>query len=324
MKNQIEISISSNGVMVGDRIYNKLGKTHEGYLRHYDYNSYSNSAVIEQTEHGIHNFICCVNNKTSFYNAYTHESLMTSTQNHKLYMGFTPEEVLDSGRDILAEKILCHGELNYKTVAETLPVLNQDTYCFLGGEASQSSVCVNHLGQIFSQYGGAVQTLDPFFVPEMVDDNLSKQKPYQCFLDGYLPILFTIYNDNKEIHEFMYFVEHGDPDSDPIVWIRFVKYNKTDKNKTETRFMIASASPAREPTRAIQEAVFWDAFITTVAYWSDYNDKTTQFSIPESTLSAVTNGAMISLATTFTGDHAHYGHKHYGHEANDNFLPSYI
>jgi len=272
----------------------------------------------------MHQFICHINNETKIYPAYTHESFVPKPQSSNLYLGHTANELLDSGRDILAEEILKQGEPDYATISTILPTLGQNAYCFLGGEASQSSVCIDQAGQIFPQHAGATQPQNPIFAPAMVDDGLSGLKAHQCFLGGYLPILFSVHSDGEQALEFIYFVEHGDPDRDPLVWIRSAKYKLANKDEAEISYRIASASPARTLTRIIPETTFWDAFAATVAFWSSYAIKTTEFTLPEPQLSHTVNGTMISLATTFTGAHAHYGHKHYGHEANDNFLPSYI
>jgi len=319
-----KITVSNKGVNIGKKLYSTLGETHIGHLRYYDYNTYSNCAVIEQIKQGTHQFICHINNNTKIFPAYTHDSLNPSHQTSSLYLGFSANEVLDSGRDILAEEVLKLGEPDYKTVSTILPPLGQNAYCFLGGEASQSSVCIDQAGQIFPQHPGATQPQNPMFAPSMVDANLSGLKAHQYFLGGYLPILFSVHSDGEQALEFIYFVEHGDPDRDPLVWIRSAKYKFANKDEAEITYRIASASPARTLARMMPESTFWDAFVATVAFWSDYAGKTTQLTLPEPQLSHTVNGAMISLATTFTGAHAHYGHKHYGHEANDNFLPSYI
>lgn len=253
--------------------------------------------------------------------AYTLDQLCEE-ESHTLWNGLRPEELLRHGRDVLGEQVLSQGEPDYETVRRLLPPITRQAYCFLSGAASWGGVLVDRQGQIFPQSSGGMRQPNPLFSPVLEDGVLGEQAPRQFLLGGHYPVLFSVHSDENDVLELMYFVEPGDPDRDPIVWIRVKRYKKRAPQECSVRYQIAALS--RRTSRQIEEGTFLTALADTVAWWCRFETTGAQFKIPEKELQNAVYGTLMACATTFTGDHAHYGHMWYGAELHDNFPPNYI
>ncbi|MBE7024331.1 MAG: hypothetical protein E7412_07715 [Ruminococcaceae bacterium] len=241
-----------------------------------------------------------------------------------LYNGHDPKELMDSGRDILGEELLKNGEPRFDEVKKVLSPTKAGGYSFLSGFASWSGVMVNsETGNVYPQSMANDRKPSPIFAPTMVDVEVCESTPKQFLLDGRLPIMFSVHSNAEKVVEFMYFVEPGDPDRDPIVWIRTKRYTKKNPEQFTLDYRIVARSRLVQ-ARAIETETFMTALVDTVAYWTKFLDKGARFDIPEKLLERVATGAMITCATTFSCDHAHYGHNIYGEEVHDNFPPNYI
>ncbi len=240
----------------------------------------------------------------------------------KPWDGQWPGELLRHGRDVLGEALLQKGEPSYEAVRRLLPPVTQGAYCFLSGAASWGGVLVDRQGQIFPQSSGSLRQPDPIFSPVLVDGVLGERAPRQFLLAGKYPVLFSVHSDSDEVLELLYFVEAGDPDRDPIVWIRSKRYSKNDPASCAVCCQIAALS--RHTGRRIDEAALLTALADTVAYWRRFEAAGARLSFPEKPLLNAVYGTMMSCAATFSGDHAHYGHMWYGAELHDNFPPNYI
>lgn len=249
---------------------------------------------------------------------------LTNVPELNLYNGLDPKVLMDSGRDILGEELLAKGEPDFDEVRKVLPHTKSDDYSFLSGFASWSGVMVNTAtGNIYPQSMANDRKPSPIFAPTMVDTEVCESRPKQFLVDGRLPIMFSVHSNAKKVVEFMYFVEPGDPDRDPIVWIRTKRYTKENPYEFTLDYRIVARSRLVQ-ARAIETGTFLTALTDTVIYWMKFADKGAQLDIPEKLLQKVVSGALISCATTFSCDHAHYGHNIYGEEGHDNFPPNYI
>lgn len=257
----------------------------------------------------------------NFY-AYSLDDL-DKKENRNPWGGKKPEDIFASGRDILAEELLRQGEPSYAAVKDLLPPIEEDAYSFLSGVSSWGGVIIKaHNGAIYPQQAGGNRRPEPLCAPVEVDGQLGKLRPKQFLLDGRLPLMFSVHSDEVQVLEFLYFVEPGDPDRDPIVWIRTKCYLKDDPENCSVDYRMAAFS--REVKRRMMpEGQFLETLSDTVAFWMLFAEKGTRFSIPEEELAKVIDGTQMSCATTFTADHAHYGHGIYGEEVHDNFPPNY-
>ncbi len=259
-------------------------------------------------------------------------NLYTVNENKKkydrLYLGHSLEEILDSGRDILGEELTKDGDPDYESLRGVMPEITEDAYCFLGGAASHGSVTVDRFGVITPQLSGRDREPKPMFRPSYVDERLSDVTPRQCLAGGRFPVLFNVFSVGEENIELMYFADAADPDRDPVIWIRKKSYNREKPESFSLEYSVATFAhdlPYNEKClHSISSELLYDALASTVAYWLKFTESGARIALPEQELVRVTEGAMISAATTFTGQRPHYGHKYYGKELHDNFPPNYI
>lgn len=246
----------------------------------------------------------------------------------EFYLGHSVDEVLACGRDMLGEELLKNGDPEYQDVKKTLPRISKGSYTILGGPASWSGVTVDHSGAVIHQLSGRNRTPSPIFEPSWVDAKLGPLPPRQMLLGGEYPILVSLHTDGEKCLEFLYFVEPGDTDRDPITWIRIKRYQKNDPKNCSVEYRVAAI--AREKDEHVlaenppSEQIFLDALFDTVSFWVNYCEQGTKMSLPEAEIAKVARSAMAFTALTFTGDHPHYGHRSYGKELHDNFPPNYI
>ena len=245
-----------------------------------------------------------------------------------VYLGHTKEEVLASGRDILGEKLLSNGDPEYSEVKKALPIITDNQFAFLGGPASWSGVTILPDGSVVHQASGRDRDPKPIFRPADVDPVLGALTPRQMLLGEEYPIFISLHTDGGKYLEFLYFVEPGDTDRDPITWIRIKRFDAASPENCSTEYRVAAIN--REGDEQLlynnppSEEIFLDALSDTVNYWVEYASLGARIDIPEVELSRVARGAMTFASLTFTGDHPHYGHRFYGKELHDNFPPNYI
>ncbi len=240
------------------------------------------------------------------------------------FCGYSPEALFKSGRDLLGEHLLRRGEPDFCEVKNTLPPLKNGTYMILGAAATWHNLTVGiETGEIFPHTKRIYDLPVPIFSPCMLDIKLGRIKPKIFLLGGKFPIVFSVHTDGKDVLEFLYFVEAGDTGKEPVAYIRAKQYKIENPSEFSVSYRIASQSRTA-PVRLIAEDTFLSALSDTVIFWSAFDEEGVRCVFPEKTLQNVTEGTMITLATTFTGDHAHYGHRIYGEEFHDNFPPNYI
>jgi len=250
------------------------------------------------------------------------DAQLRKSEPRTLYAGLDMDALLDSGKDILARTLLSRGAFTYADVETLLPPLKTDAYCFLSGPAAWGGVTVNAVGEILPGLSGTQRKPNPIFAPAMVDPVLGSLPPKQVLLDGKYPLLFSVHTDGENVLEFLYFVEPGDPDRDPIVWIRTKKYARSKPDAAERSFRIAALS--RKTGRLIEEETFLTALGETVCFWVRFDRQGARFRLPEKALEQTASGCVMAAANTFTAAHAHYGHLWYGDEVHDNFPPNYL
>lgn len=256
-------------------------------------------------------------------NMYSVDNLNQPERNN-LYAGNSFTKIMETGKDILGELVLKNGEPDYNEIKSLLPQIQDGAFAFLSGALSWNGVTVSATnGAVYPQRRGINQEPPSLFSPTEIDLNLGSIKPLLFLLDGKLPILFSVHQNNSDILELMYFVEPGDPDRDPIVWIRSKQYSKSAPENHAITYRIVALS-RNVPFNETTENLFLEALCNTVGYWLKFSEKGAKFDIPEKELERVVEGSQISCATTFSGDHPHYGHKYYGEEIHDNFPPNYL
>lgn len=240
------------------------------------------------------------------------------------FFGYTPDALFKSGRDLLAEKLLQNGEPDFEAVKNSILPLKNGAYMILGAPSTWHNLTVGiETGEIFPHTNRIYDLPVPIFSPCMVDRDLSRIQPKIFMLDAKFPIVFSVHTDGKAVLEFTYFVESGDTGKEPVAYIRSKKYRLENPSVFSVSYRIASKSRTT-PVRLIAEETFNSAFTDTILFWQRFYNEGVKCIFPEDTLQNVATGNMMTLASTFTGDHAHYGHRIYGEEFHDNFPPNYI
>lgn len=240
-----------------------------------------------------------------------------------LWNGMTAKELLANGRDILAEEMLKNGDPDYAEVAKLLPRFSNG-YAFLSGITSWGGVAINrNTGDIIPQECGFERKPAPMFSPAKIDPENCGETPVICLLGKELPVMILVYENGENINEFLYFAEAGDPDRDPIIWIRRKQYLRSTPEAFEVSYELAAWSRLTV-NKTTTEDLLLEALADTVAFWIKFRAKGTQFDIPNKELEHVVNGTQIANATTFSADHPHYGHLIYAEEVHDHFPPNYM
>ena len=250
----------------------------------------------------------------------------------RAYLGHTLEEVCASGTDILGQALLSRGEVRYDDVVGVLPRVCEGAYCFLGGTASHANLTVDTKGAVYPQLSGKDSTPVPVYDPWCHLRELKGIMPRQIMLAEEYPILINVFETEKETVELTYFVEPGDSDRDPILWVREKRYDCAAPAKPVYTYRVAAFS-RETPYGAVaggyikedvDRNIVMEAFADTVAYWVKFSEQGAKLSLPEERLARAARGNVAAAAVTCTADRPHYGHRFYGKELHDNFPPNYI
>jgi len=116
----------------------------------------------------------------------------TSANPAHLYLGHTPQEILQSPQDLLATQILAKdGDPDYNEIAAAFePIRKIQTYSFVGATETADKVGF--------AYGGRSPNFDPaVYVPE-IDRIRDQGKVLDGLVGGYLPILRFVYPETNE------------------------------------------------------------------------------------------------------------------------------
>lgn len=249
-----------------------------------------------------------------------------------VYLGHTLEEVCASGTDLLGQALLSRGEVRYDDVVGVLPRVCEGAYCFLGGTASHANLTVDTRGVVYPQPSGRDSSPTPVYDPWDHLRELKDIMPRQIMLAEEYPILINVFETNEETVELIYFVEPGDSDRDPVLWIREKRYTVPELAGPVYAYRVAAFS--RETPYAsvaggcvkedVDRSLVVEAFADTVAYWVKFSEQGAKLSLPEERLARAARGNVAAAAVTCTADRPHYGHRFYGKELHDNFPPNYI
>lgn len=239
---------------------------------------------------------------------------------HKRYFGYSLEEITRSGRDILAEKVLRDGEPSAAAVKGILPTIEKGKYYFLSGRASWHGLILYPDGRVVPQEREHLKNPTALFSPLEEDAALGVIVPVQTLLDGWIPIVTSVHQCENSFLGILYFVEYGDPDADPQLWLKIL--HKNFDRQEERCYVISRSRVIRK--RQITGEEFEMVRKTTELEWRRLGTEFNNFEIPNKQLEISLKAMLCNLFSTFSGDHAHYGHLFYGREIHDNFPPNYL
>ena len=256
---------------------------------------------------------------------------MTETQNQRLYFGYTLSEVMNAGEDILARTLLRDGQPTLERVQGILPAIRENRYLFLSGLISWHGLTVTPEGWVYPQESAACPVPPPIFSPlsdaypmphpifspleEVPDAERAHIK--QVLSDGWIPVVTTTYTLGTQRTDITCFVEFCDPGSFPQLWVDVTRDNGDRRCYTISRSQMVIK-------RAILPEEYDETKQTTIAQWQRLALGFDRFSLPYPELQTGIKAMTANLLNTFSGDHAHYGHRYYGREIHDNFPPNYL
>lgn len=249
------------------------------------------------------------------------------TQPDRRYFSHTQHEVMNSGRDILAEELRkCAFELD--DLRGILPPYDDSAYIPLGFHTSARSVTVDRHGNIYTMsnslyHNGRYEQPEyciyapAAFAPE------GKLKPRQGYLNGYIPILYNIHAGHERTLESLYITEQSDFGTEPSLLIRHIIVdNKTGLILQEEYRNVSLYTQGNVGT--ISKDSFYDVLLSVLAYWRSFEQGMSQLSLPDKTLERGYIGAMMVTDSTLNGEAPVYGHRNYGTEGHSNFPPTWI
>ncbi|GHV13007.1 hypothetical protein FACS1894219_07050 [Clostridia bacterium] len=253
---------------------------------------------------------------------------MPKTGDKRLYLGYTAAEIADSGRDLLALGVLKSGSPTLENMRGILPEVNRNRYLFLSGTASWYGLTVTPGGSVYPQDTAQIPRPAPLFSPsdESIDELNAEIK--QSIADGFIPVVTTSYVTGEDRTDITCFVEFGDPDSNPQLWVCADHISAGEKHC----YVISHSRPVLKREISFEE--FDEARLTTIDEWRNLSRGFDGFVLPSQgtpsqgmsykEIQTGLKAMSVNVFSTFSGDHGHYGHKYYGREIHDNFPPNYL
>lgn len=234
----------------------------------------------------------------------------------KPYLGYNFAEVMNSPRDVLGEALLKSGPPSYEAMKGALPPVQAGRYAILSGPACWRGLVVLPDGSVYPQQTAQCPEPAPIFTPLEEDADADRAQTTQWLMEDWIPVVTTRYAIGARHMEITLFVEFGDPDSAPQLWVGVA-------GEGERRCYVVSHSRPMVKRR-IEQAEYDDTLSATVAEWRRWMAGGTQFALPHADITTGLRAMMANLFLTFSGDHGHYGHRYYGREIHDNFPPNYL
>ena len=235
------------------------------------------------------------------------------------YCGYSKEDIMLSGRDILAEKILAQGEPSRASLKEVFPPIDNG-YHTIGSMAAWSDLTVSSNGSCYIQPVGEKKETFCLFDPKQIDTVLGSAIPSFSLIDDSIPVLISRYSNESSRMELWQLCEYQDSDRNPALWTRA---EITAEGRTEVRYLRSAYSKHNLPA-SVDEKTFFEILTGTVLCWSREFEEICQFQLPDEHLNTELRAIMGNVYHTMSGDHPHYGHMYYGYETHDWFPPTIL
>lgn len=242
----------------------------------------------------------------------------------RLYLGLPLREIMDSGRDLLGERILANGiPRDCAAVSGILPRQSKGAFGFISGQASWNGIILSLQGGLYPQTTRTAVSELEMFSPTLADPELGQIPPAQVWLDGSLPIAIGVHMGKKRILELTYVCEPGDSSRDPSVWIRAVTLEKDTYDVCAESFFVCGRQLDHQLSATTTED-YWDVFESAACHWLNFRSSFANLQLPDPMLQRALYGCISAAAITFSDAHPHYGHCDYAWETHDNFPPTFI
>lgn len=237
------------------------------------------------------------------------------------FCGFSAEKLIESGKDLIAEKLLKSG-FSFKDVKGILPTEWKKSYLSLGYRTSPRLLSVNEYGEIFMQPDFDVRSPEKAaFTPAKLTPGNEGVKPDMSFIDGILPVLTLTFESGSKLTELTYLTEHADADFEYSVFVRCVTVNKSGDAKAE--YYNAGVCNLNK-LLPVSEEVYYDCLDGALDYYRSFIEEQAVFYTPEPELNRVFYGVMLTADNMMNGFKPKYGNMFYSLESHDNFPPNYI
>lgn len=236
---------------------------------------------------------------------------------------FTLNEILRSGRDILSEEALKHGEPSRAILEGALPKIGKNGYAHLGSVASWSGYTFTREGECYLQTTGGANDSFILFHPAQLDTSLGTITPEIHLLNYELPIVVCVHFGENEILQIIHAIEPQDSDRNPTLWTWAQWKNRSDDSITKEAYLRSSYS-RHIVHRPVNADEFWYVLLNSVFFWEQRFLNWAKFDLPDKTLQTSIHAMLAMGETTFSADHPHYGHKFYGQETHDYFPPTLL
>ena len=237
------------------------------------------------------------------------------------FCGFSAEKLIESGKDLIAEKLLKSG-FCFKDVKGILPSQWKKSYLSLGYRTSARLLSVNEYGEIFMQPDFDVRNPEKAaFAPCRLTPENKDVKPDMSFIDGILPVLTLTFESDSKLTELTYLTEHADADFEYSVFIRCVTVDKRGDAKAE--YYNAGVCNLNK-LLPVSEEVYYDCLDGALDYYRSFIEEQAVFYTPEPELNRAFYGVMLTADNMMNGFKPKYGNMFYSLESHDNFPPNYI
>ncbi len=236
------------------------------------------------------------------------------------FAGFSAEQLLKSGRDIVAEKLISDG-FEFEDVKGILPGSYDNSYIAIGSHTTKNSYTVDCWGNIYRQPEYDVKNPGVLgFSPKSISP-LGDVKPEMSFLNGVIPILLCRYKKDNKTLETMYLVSQGNYFVEFPVWIRAAEYENDEL--VSVKFYNADMGNT-ENILEIDGNLFYDYLFAVIDYSNDFIKEQSYINIPEKELERIFYCSMLTAEGQTDGFRLKYGNLIYNLETHDNFPPNYI
>jgi hypothetical protein len=243
----------------------------------------------------------------------------TSADPAKLYLGHTPQEILDSPRDLLADQILSSSDdPSYDEIASAFePISKMQTYSFVGTPDTYD--------KIGFAYGGR----SPNFDPAPYESSIAKIREQRQVLDGlvggYLPVLRFVYPQEKQSWTEMiafapWRISNGNDHVQPV-WYRV---SRIENGRLKWAKYIDSYHPF-PPRTGYDPKLFYSDLAALSDRWNQFLAPGMKIDLPDERLANMARYALVRARMTRVGDFPKYGavDKDYAGSEHDGFPDSF-
>jgi hypothetical protein len=236
-----------------------------------------------------------------------------------LLLGHTPQQIVDSPRDLLADELFARRGADDPEYAEVagvfapIPRLRGDVHAFVGAPETSEKVAFG--------YGGRSPSFDPALVSPEVEAVRKAGRVWHGLVGGSLPVLRFVYPDARGSYtELAAFAPrrmvNGNPHHQPV-WYRVARVEQGVLRHARYVDTYQPVPPQASP----EPAGFYADLLQLKAAWDASLAPAMQVELPDARLSELARHSLIRAIMTRADDYPHYGvfDRDYGGPEHDGF-----